>query len=493
MSNFIEVYAKTPTIAVLSKLLIEDLECDFALITWYISQNYWHIAAIYDKKIDDCVNDNQRVGWYVLEEPNKKNIPIRHTILRNVVEIKSSTSKIILAFKEPTPVLPDKEFIILAFLEKIALTDLLNRQRIRQELMLSNISHSIRTPLNGILHMTNMISTADLKDDIKEAVQYLNQSSISLANNIFDIIDINKLELGKLQINKELFDIRKLLNTIIIFSNTLNKSADVSIDHYVDPSVPEYIYSDAKRIKQILINLLENAIRHTHKGEICIYVASVVVDLAAEYSTDIHEHKNTYQHYITFTISCSGLGINEPQNSLFSPPELSSNSKQNGLSLRLSYLLAKQLNGNLKIVSNLHGSCFEFSITVDDFGETSNDPAVELSSIRILVVEDEHINRIVIEKLLRQAGVIAITMAANGREALEMYKPNAFDVILIDIRMPYMSGFELADKLHAINPNVKMIGVTAQVVSEEDNKPWFNQFVYKPIDTKELIKKIKAL
>ena len=493
---YVSVYKNNPTVTTLAGLLIDDLECEFLLITWSISANYWYVGAIYDKQIDDCINDNQHIGWYLSEEPNEKNIPIRHAILRNTIEIKNDSSKLLLSFKELITIQPDKLFIILASLEKLALNDLLNRQRFRQELMLSNISHSIRTPLNGILHMTKIIgdSKNTLKDEIKEAAKYLNQSSITLANNIFDIIDMNKLELGKLQLNNESVDIHKLINNVLTFTNTLNKSPNINIDFYIDPSVPQSIYSDAKRIKQILINLIENAIQHTSKGEITMYVHSMLVDLTAE--TYAPTKKKQFQHFITFTISDTGTGIDaESQKYLFKPPELVSNSKQQGLSLRISYLLAKLLNGNLKLVnSESSGSCFEFSIVADEYAR--NSPSIPLdnnSETRILVVEDEQINRIVIEKILRQLGFIAITLAASGKEALNIYKKSLFDVVLIDIRMPYMSGFELADYLHAINPQIKMIGVTAQVILENDLKPWFKEFVYKPINSETLKKKISRI
>ena len=488
MSDFIDAYIKDPNITTLAKLLIKDLNCEFTLIAWYISHNYWYISMIYDKQIDDCI---QQLGWYLLEEPNEKNIPIRHAILHNTYEIKTTTAKILMSGKEPIIISPTKSFIILSFLEKLALTDLLNRQRMRQELMLSNISHSIRTPLNGILHMTKIINEYKLNDDIREATQYLNKSSVSLANNIFDIIDINKLELGKVQLNKELFNIREfLLDNVLTFANTLNKSTDVLIHYYIDPSVPEYIYSDPKRIKQILVNLIENSLQHTYKGEICLYASSTLVNLEAEVNETYEA--NDFQHYITFTISDTGTGIDlESQAALFKPPELICNSKQKGLSLRISYLLAKLLNGSLKLINtNTTGSCFEFSmISNDSYAETVQ-KVLDISEIRVLVVEDEHINRIVMEKILRQLGFIAITMASNGKMALDKYKKSIFDIVLIDIRMPHMSGFELAELLHDINPDIKMIGVTAQVILEDGLKPWFKDFVYKPIDSAILKKMI---
>jgi hypothetical protein len=581
-TTYINTFTNNPSAENLMKIVIADLNCEFALIAWNIN-NSWFISAIYDKYIDDQLNTNQNAGWYLLDEPTEKNIPIRHTKLRNINEIRTPTSKILV--NKDVDFSSDKKFIVTAFLEKITLLDLLNRQKTRQELMISNISHSIRTPLNGILHMTKIITDTKntLKEEVVEAAYYLNQSSITLATNIFDIIDLSKLEAGKLTLNNELFNLHELINNLIVFVNTRNKNASITIDHHIESSVPEYVFSDPKRIKQILINLMENALSHTQKGEICLYVTALVVNMAEE--EDIST-KNMYQHHINFIVRDSGEGIDQKsQLSLFKPMEMSTNSKQHCLNLRISYLLSKLLNGNLKLLeSNKHGSCFEFSIIVSDeedlhfnastlkslrnksvlllgdigdlilvFKKYSmkytialnyeevlllhkdkqfdlivginckdlkyiyfatpvleisvhlsptefklklidifNTPTYDMSNIRLLIVEDEQINRIVIEKVLRQAGFIAITMVNDGPSALATYKrnPNKFDVLLIDIRMPHMSGFELADLLHAINPNIKMIGVTAQTISEESLKPWFKEFVYKPLKSTELQKKI---
>lgn len=608
-SVYINAYKNEPTIDNLIKLLIYDCSCDFIIITWYVGHGYWYIPIIYTN------SDNQKLGWYLLDEPTEHNIPIRCTAMKSYSEIKTKDAKVILGWKNQCDVQLDSinNFLVYAFLDKLAYIDLLQRQKFRQELMLSNISHSIRTPLNGILHMTKEITNSS---DKKEAIQYLNQSTVALATNIFDIIDMTKLELGKLTLNKEVFNIRELITSTMELANSLNKSRLIILDSHIDSSVPEYIFSDPKRIKQILINLLENALQHTQKGEIFVYVSATIINLSLEDSDRGNSLIETsivptdYQYIINFSVRDTGPGIDPKcRANLFKPMELLTNAKQQGLSLRISYLLAKALNGNLQLLNSQLGvgSCFEFTLIAceeeppiqhgntlknlkdkhillidefnnkvnmcsvfekyhmkytlastyeelvilhkgkrfdliicqvqdldslnlgslftgvptmaisdriyksytysinSDYDETSfKTKLIEIfsglakhdnSEVRLLVVEDEQINRIVIEKLLRQAGYIAITMASNGEEAIKIYTrdPNAFDVLLIDIRMPLMSGFELADAVYKINPSAKMIGVTAQMVLEDEMKPWFKEFVYKPIDSSQLQKKIEEM
>jgi len=575
-------YKNNVSIDSLSKIIKHHYNCDI-LLSWYIQHGYW-------------VVQNTSETNYTQIEPYQNETS-------QITKIQTKTSKLIL-FDE-IELSEETRFILLAFLEKITLSDLLNRQKSRQELTLSNISHSIRTPLNGILHMCKSINshTSTNEDEkLKDSLMYLNQSTVALATNISDIIDMTKLELGKLLLNKEIFNIRDLLNSTMILANNLNKSTHISVDFHIEQAVPEYIYSDPKRIKQILINLLENSLQHTNKGEVFIYVSATIIDLASE---DVDRGASLlqtmyvdsdYQYIISFMVKDTGPGMSEEtKTQLFKPMELFN--KQQGLSLRISYMLAKTLNGDLKLInSDKTGSCFEFSLiaceeeppvfisstyknlkgkkillidelqshikickvlekyetnyilansyeevvilhtdkTFDliiiqakninyniksvfhktpillisdnysrefefymnlDYNESIlktkladvfNSGQLDNAKTRILVVEDEQINRIVIEKLLRQLGYSSITIANNGEEALKIYQANEFDILLLDIRMPLMSGFELADKIHQINPSARMIGITAQMVLEEQIKPWFNTFVYKPIDSKEL-------
>ena len=612
MESFIAAYNNDPVAENLCKLIASTFACKFVVLGWQVGDSSWYIPAILDLHIDDCVNTNDTVGWYIQEELTIKTVPVRHIKLKHVIEIKAKSAKLIFGYDTEVTVSIELfyHFAVTAWLDKLQSVNLLARQKLRQELMLSNISHSIRTPLNGILHMTKTVMSSNLlgvNKELDETLNYLNQSAVSLATNIFDIIDLTKLELGKLTLVKDVFNIRDMLANTIELANTLNK-ASVDIHFHIDNSVPEYIYSDVKRIKQILINLLENALQHTHTGEITVYVSATIINLASEDKQEPH-HLVDYQYLISFTIKDTGVGMDAiVKNNLFKP--LEEPGAQQGLSLRISYLLAKILNGDLSLLASEpgHGSCFEFQLiaceeepptiysrtlrdlknksvlllddtnnhvnvckvferykmkytlasTYDevavlhadkefdllivkstsgtnliravktlfdkpvlyisdtqvrlaDFYLTDDCDEAEIKSklldifngrqeiatdqTRIMIVEDERINRIVMEKLLRNMGFKHITIANNGEIALNLYNknPDLYDILLIDIRMPLMSGFELADKIYAINPAAKMIGITAQITCDEELKPWFNEFVYKPINSDELLKKINKL
>lgn len=664
VEKLIDVYKNAPSVENLYKILIYELDCDFVMISWAVSKQYWYIAYIYDSGMEKQIPDT---GWYLNSEPDETNIPIKHSKLCNVLSIKSTLGKIIYAkitthertvsprsIKGSTPIVelesvtrvdslpphtfiidPTYRFIVEAFLDKIAYNDMIKRQKRMQEAMLSNISHSIRTPLNGILHMCNSIresastSGAEFNSGkVSEQLEYLNQSAVTLATNIFDIIDLTKLELGKLSLNKEVFNVREMITTVMSLANSLNKNKNVTLDYYVAPSVPDYIYSDRKRIKQILINLLENSLLYTTTGEISLLVDSTIINLSEEDSgreNSIVENSHgmydtAIQHSISFIVKDTGSGMDEQTKSiLFKPSEITTDTKQHGISLKISNMLSSLLNGKLSLVHSEpgKGSCFEFNIVAceeemperqtrtlnalkgktvllidatserielckvlekynmkytisstyeeaiilhsaksfdmviihDDELEAYKDIKTHINvgillgigdvskptkltmftdvmsvpsnseqykvkilelfnsssdhknifdKCKILVVEDEQINRIVIEKILRQLGYKKIYLAVNGHDALKQYDFVNPDIMLIDIRMPLMNGFELAEHVHHMcilrnTEEPKMLGVTAQVVLEDDIKPWFKDFVYKPIDIFELDKKIHEL
>lgn len=605
---YISCYQNNPSSDNLCKLIQNIEQCNFVLLSWNLENGYWYISCINDINIG-LLSD----GWHLDKEPTIDNIPVLHSKINDPIVYSFNNCKII----------TDKEInnsrlhLVQMFAEKLRLTNLIVCQKTKLELLLSNISHAIQTPLNGILYMTNQI--ANNQNNQSDDMNYLMQSSISLANNVFDIIDMSKLEMKQIKIEKEVFDLREIIQNAVDIVKNVGKNDRVSIEHYIEMDVPEFIYSDSKRFKQIIVNILENAVHNTVKGEISLYVRTEIVEI-----------DNEDQYQLSVIIRDTGMGIEEElKNSVFKPSELVGNAKQQGISLRVSYLLAHALGGQLSLKDSqlCKGSVFEFSIIVpqdeprknvtktmkalknksilvideidnrsviqklsekyefiitfasstDEVDLLFNDEKYDLvvtqrkftekkqeiqrdnqhnnqatthdvlrkisgddyqtdyqndthysdliiyddeltftnykgklldalnsdvsfthvnkHKIKLLVVEDERINRIVIEKMLRVMGYSDITIVTNGLEAIDTYIKNNydFDVILLDIRMPGMSGLELADHLHDINPQVKLLGVTAQIINEVELRPWLSTFVYKPINRHELDDKIMKM
>lgn len=529
---FINTYNNSATAENLCKLLRHYFNADYSAITWNICSNYWYVACIYSESINST-------GWILNSEPTYKNLPIRsckkpydYTFSNLILFIdKEITNNFI--------------FYIQTFMTKLRYEDLLRRNKLVQAISLSNISHSVRTPINGILHLTQELQP----EQPKEQLTQLNQSVMTLANNLFDILDQTKVELNRVVLNKSMINFKQIIVSVL-------EIISENIPYHIDDNVPEFIYNDPHRIKQILIILIKNAIQHSVK-DVYLLATSTIANISGD-----------YQHNIKITIKNNHTYENA--NIIFAPLIVNCDGDPN---LRVSYLLAKLLNGYVE----LKETCFEFSFitrdeepveinnktllklrgksaliisescdesitallnsfemkytivnTPDEYyilyenskfdvilcdkvyenkisqtpiyiydGINTNDIKLQIltsirvcdNSVNIMVVEDELINRIVIEKILKKIGYNNIILMSNGIKALKAYD-TSIDLLLIDIRMPGMSGFELANAVHQINPNAKMIGVTAQTVAETDMKPWFKEFVYKPINTNELKDKI---
>jgi CheY-like chemotaxis protein len=528
---FINTYNTTCTAENLCKLIHYFFNAGYVAVTWAVHNGYWYIPCVYNNII-------HTTGWILTEEPNKNNLPIK------VKKVYTYSFKHIMLLVD-VEICNDYMYYIQTFIEKLRYDDLLRRNKTLQTIALSNTSHSVRTPLNGIIHLTQDI----LKDNDTPDMNRLNQSIISLANNIFDILDQTKVELNRVVINKSLINFKQIIASVIDI-------VAEKIPYHIDDSVPEYIYSDPHRIKQILLILIKNSVQHSVK-DVYLLASSTLVNISAENNKGTDE----YKHNIKITIK-----NNHKYDSsiVFAPMIVNCDGDPN---LRVSYLLAKLLNGYVE----LKETCFEFSFLADDeepveinnktlvrlrgkraivigdmervvailtqfemqcilvasveeynilykdttfdiilssievpnaviVTEVMTDTDIKLTiiskiqpdDITIMVVEDDVINRIVIEKILKKIGYNNILMMPNGMKALKAYD-SSINLLLIDIRMPGMSGFELADAIHQINPDARMIGITAQTVAETDLKPWFKEFVYKPINIEDLKAKIRRL
>jgi CheY-like chemotaxis protein/two-component sensor histidine kinase len=329
------------------------------------------------------------------------------------------------------------------FLYKLSNEDNVKRAALKQRILLNNISHSIKTPLNGILHMTNLLSS----QPNEEYLQHLNHSVATLANNIFDIIDMAQLENGDILITKDLFTIHTLVSSVMaIIGGMRQPNSKISIKYHIEQTVPEYIYSDQRRIKQILINLLENAVQHTIAGSISLYVSAELADISNE--NMVHSITTQSTHYnIVFTISDTGTGITpEIQENLFKPVEIVESKQTNQLGLRVSSLLAHQLNGDVRLIQNKYispntGCIFELSIIVSE-GPV---PIYDSNSLRLLkgrrTLVITLVEKIALCQVLESYGVIYI-ISDTYQEAIILHGNKQFDLIILQTDLVSISELE---------------------------------------------------
>ncbi|HQW03634.1 MAG TPA: ATP-binding protein, partial [Saprospiraceae bacterium] len=365
---------------------------------------------------------------------------------------------------------------------------------------LANMSHEIRTPMNAIKGMTDILIRRNPKEDQKEYLDSIKQSSDSLLVIINDILDISKIEAGKIELEHEPFSIKELVDNVHTVMQFKAEEKGLGLKKDV-PTEDLYVKGDATRLRQILINLIGNAIKFTEKGLV---------------TTALKAEKVNGKLNLHFVISDTGIGIDKDRmDKIFKSFEqaYSDTSRKfggTGLGLSISKMLVELQHGKIWVESEKgKGSQFHFTIAYEIAEPTApeakahdadGDIAAALKGIRILLVEDNPFNVVVAQEELEDAieGVY-VEVAENGAIAVEKLRSSAFDVILMDVQMPTMNGYEATIAIRAFDNEKAMtpiIAMTANVLKDEVDlcyQAGMNDFIGKPFDTMELLHKINLL
>ena len=362
------------------------------------------------------------------------------------------------------------------------------------------MSHEIRTPMNAIKGMTDILLRRNPKEDQKEYLEGIKQSSDSLLVIINDILDISKIEAGKVELEQEPFSVHELVDNVhtIMQFKAEEKGLEMKEDL---PKDAIHVKGDATRLRQILINLLGNAIKFTEKGLVTTTLSS------EQTGNKVHLH---------FIVSDTGIGIDaDRMDRIFKSFEqaYSGTSRKfggTGLGLSISKMLIELHGGKIWVESEKgKGSRFHFTLPYaiaetavqEPHTEFSNaNIADELKGIRILLVEDNTFNAVVAQEELEDAiEGLTLVLAENGLIAVEKLRSSDFDVILMDVQMPTMNGFEATKAIRNFGnekANTPIIAMTANVLKEEVDfcyQAGMNDFIGKPFDTNELLQKIYNL
>lgn len=365
---------------------------------------------------------------------------------------------------------------------------------------LANMSHEIRTPINGIMGLTKLLQKTSLAGKQAEYLNAIDTSSNMLLLIINDILDISKIEAGKMIIEQHDFKLHDLIYSIIDVFEIRAKEKKIDLKCNLDDDLPKIIIGDPLRLNQILYNLLGNAIKFTSKG---------VVTLTVKVNPD---NTNDFESSLLFQVSDTGIGIpKEKHQQIFSEfTQANGNTTRvfggTGLGLSIVKSLTTLQGGTLGVESEEDKGATFWVALVYENGSIKNlqdQPLAknnfDIDGIRILLVEDNPVNQLVACDLLNEEGA-NVRIVENGKLALEAYRNDDFDIILMDMQMPVMDGYEAIKLIRSDFPNSKksipIIALTAHAVEGEQEKCLYagaNDYITKPFQPNELFGKIFLL
>lgn len=359
---------------------------------------------------------------------------------------------------------------------------------------LSTVTHELRTPLYAVTGLTNMLLEENPKPEQIQHLKSLKFSGDYLLTFINDILQINKIEANKVELDPEIFNLKNKVENVISALNNSAQDNNIFIHFEYDKKLPEMFNGDQLKISQILINLIGNAIKFTKDGDIWVRV--------------IQLNKKGAGHTIRLEIEDNGIGITkEKQESMFesfAQGSVQINRKYGGTGLGLSIVkgLVKILKGKIYLKSELgKGTTFFVEIPLEetkekvgtkkkDYAEDINN--LDLTNVRILVVEDNKINQMITKKILNKMNLVC-DLVDNGEDAVEKVKETTYDVVLMDIHMPGISGLEATKQIRGFDKELTIFALTAVTLEDkmhEFEEAGFDDIISKPFKQEDFEKKL---
>jgi len=372
---------------------------------------------------------------------------------------------------------------------------------LKQQFM-ANMSHEIRTPMNAIVGMTRLLLGKEPREDQMRYLKAIQQSADNLLVIINDILDLSKIEAGKIVIEQTPFSLKEVVNSVRDMLMFRAEEKNIGLKVEIDPAIPHRLVGDPTRINQVLINLAGNAVKFTEKGHVEIRV-------------DVQK-KEEKKYWLAFHVSDTGIGIAPDYvDKLFESftqagTDVARKFGGTGLGLTISKQLASLMHGDISVKSELgSGTTFTLHIPLEesDIPEAEDAEKVldretlkQLNKVKLLLVEDNEFNRMVAEDTLKELiPDIVIDIAVNGKEAVSRVEQEQYDIVLMDIQMPVMDGVSATKAIRGLpspSKDTRIIAMTANVL-QEDVLGYFaagmNAYVSKPFHADELLLKMASV
>jgi two-component system sensor histidine kinase/response regulator len=388
--------------------------------------------------------------------------------------------------------------------------DITDQQKARQELIwakevaekaskfksefLSIMSHEIRTPMNAVLGTTNLLLSENPRPEQLEYLNTLKFSGENLLAIINDILDYNKIEAGKLELSHVPFNLHQLIQKIKLSFQPRVTEKELALNVIIDTHIPEMVLGDAMRLSQVMNNLVSNAVKFTHTGGVTIRLEKEI----------IHDHSVT----VKFTVTDTGIGISADSFNIVFDPFMQDKQVINndyggtGLGLAITKRLVELHNSTISVTSELgKGTSFVFSIAFNTapkvIGQQVVTPLVvghtlNLAGMHILVVDDNKMNLMIATRFLKKWNA-EVDEALDGQIAVDMVNKKRYNLIIMDLQMPVMDGFEATAIIKKSHPDIPIIALTADAMPETHNKAFeagMSDYLTKPFVPETLFEKV---
>ncbi len=478
------------------------------ILLYKLSNNHWNISRLREL-LEDIVSNNRPFHNFEVEHT----FPVvGHKILllnaHRIVQLSDNEELIILTIVDITDV--RQLAIELQLKEKKVLEEQLeiekkakNNAQIKTQIaedtvkakqqFLSNMSHEIRTPMNAIIGFTHVVLKTDLNKEQKEYINAIKVSGDALIVLINDILDLAKVDAGKMTFEQKPFNLSDAISTMLqLFEPKIKEKNLVLLKEY-DETIPKTVIGDPMRLRQIILNLMSNAVKFTAKGSLTIRVRLLK-----------EEAENTT---IEFELEDTGIGIREDRlEHIFNNFEQAGKETQSsyggtGLGLAIVKQLVERQGGTISVRSELgKGSTFCFIMDFDKTilteenttkstekrgNQKSESKKIGFRDIKVLVAEDVNLNQLLIKIILLDFG-FDVDIVENGKKAIEHLQKNNYDIVLMDLQMPEMNGFEATTYIrNTLNSQIPIIALTADVTTADVEKciaSGMNDYISKPID-----------